>query len=623
MPLDISTTLADRYRLEREIGAGGMATVYAARDMRHDRSVAVKVLRPELASAIGGERFLREIAIVARLQHPHIVGLIDSGIADELPYYVMPLIHGKSLRDRLSEEGELPLEDGLRILRQVLDALAYAHRQGFVHRDIKPENVLLSGYTPRVGGANGRWHAMVADFGIAKAVTEAGGDPLLTGTGMSVGTPASMSPEQAAGDPRIDHRSDLYALGVLAYEIFVGVPPFAGSTPQQIIAAHMTRAPQSPSSQRPAISRDLDGFILRCLEKNPADRWQTADDALARLEAIAAADSWKATGRSPAPQAAEVVKQRFRLTEGVCRQLDRATLDPRTIGAEMQYSDNQLESDVLLVLLHGTGQDESVFRELMEALPYRCLAPTLIGFEPSDRNGLALPLATHIGIVRAFISDAASRLKPSRTVIVGFSSGADVAFLLASRPGADFAQIDGIVSLGGNISFETCFVTKLWSRLGSGDETQMLSDLQRFGTGARTLEEWLKINEYLVSTFRKFDFDLGAVRVFSQEIVHVFENDADDAFVRLFRESNEHVTALRCVWEDSDLCTRLVQALRMRNLDSGVLGGRYREDALHIELGFGHFDLLDPKRVKKHVSDVLTIAASVAEPRPGVAGAKN
>ncbi len=622
MPLDISTTLADRYRLEREIGAGGMATVYAARDTRHDRSVAVKVLRPELASAIGGERFLREIAIVARLQHPHIVGLIDSGMADELPYYVMPLIHGKSLRDRLSEEGELPLEDGLRILRQVLDALAYAHRQELVHRDVKPENVLLSGYTPRASGSNGRWHAMVADFGIAKAFTEAGGDPLLTGTGMSVGTPASMSPEQAAGDPRIDHRSDLYALGVLAYEIFAGAPPFTGTTPQQVIAAHMTRAPKPPSDRRPAISRGLDDFILRCLAKNPADRWQTADDALAHLEAIAAADTWKATGRSPARQTAEVVKSRFRLTETVCRRLDRATLDPRIIGAEMQFSDNQHESDVLLVLLHGTGQDDSVFRELMEALPYRCLAPTLIGFEATNRNSLALQLSTHVGIVRAFIGDAISRLNPSRTVVVGFSSGGDIAFLLASEPGADAPHIDGIVSLGGNLSYETCFVTRLWSRLGSGDETQILADLQRFGTGARTLEEWLKINEYLVSTFRKFDFDLGAVRLFSQEVVRVFEDDADDAFVRLFRESNKHVQALRCVWEDSDLCTRLVQSLRMRNLDTGVLGARYREDALHIELGIGHFDLLDPKLVRKHVSDVLTIADSEGESQSGAAVGK-
>ena len=607
MSLDIRTTLADRYQLEREIGSGGMATVYAARDMRHDRSVAVKVLRPELASSIGGDRFLREIAIVAKLQHPHIVGLIDSGMANDLPYYVMPLIHGKSLRDRLSEEGELPLDDGVRILRQVLDALAYAHRQGLVHRDIKPENVLLSGYTPRAGGANGRWHAMVADFGIAKALTDAVGDPLLTGSGMSIGTPASMSPEQAAGDPRIDHRSDLYAVGALAYELLAGAPPFSGSTPQQIIAAHLTRTPASPSHHRPAISRELDEFILKCLEKNPADRWQSADEALARLEAIAAAEAWKAAGGVTGARSAELVRGRFRLTEAVCRQLDRATLDPRIIGAELQFSDNRFESGVMLVYLHGTGQDDAVFRALMETLPYRSLAPTLIGFEARERSSFALPLATHIGIIGAFIRDAQQRLNPSRTVIVGFSSGADLALLVASQPDAAPLPVDGIVSLGSNLSYETCFVTRLWSRLGSGDETQILADLQRFGTGARTLEEWLKINEYLVTTFRKFDFDLGAVRLFSQEIVHVFEHDPD-AFVRLFNESGKRVPVLRCVWEDAELCVSLVQELRMRNLDSGVLGARYREDSLQIESGLGHFDLLEPECVRKHVEGVLSLS---------------
>ena len=612
MSLDIRTTLADRYQLEHEIGSGGMATVYAARDTRHDRSVAVKVLRPELASSIGGERFLREIAIVARLQHPHIVGLIDSGIIDELPWYVMPLIFGKSLRDRLSEEGELPLDEGIRILRQVLDALAYAHRQGLVHRDIKPENVLLSGYVPRAGGASTRWHAMVADFGIAKALTDAGGDPLLTATGMSIGTPASMSPEQAAGDHRIDQRSDIYAVGTLAYELVAGIPPFTGSTPQQIIAAHLTRTPAAPSLHRAAISRELDDFILRCLEKNPADRWQTADDALARLEAIAAAAAWKASGGLPAPRPAEIVRSRFRLNEAVCRQLDRSTLDPRIIGADLQFADNQLESDVLIIYLHGTGQDDSVFRELMETLPYRSLAPTLMGFEVDDRNSLALPLATHVGIIRAFIRESRQKLKPSRIILTGFSSGADLALLVAS--GADPAdlRVDGIVALGANLSFETCFVTRLWSRLGSGDETRILADLQSFGTGARTLEEWLKINEYLVSTFRKFDFDLGAVRLFSQEIVHVFEKDPD-AFVRLFRESNEHVPALRCVWEDADLNISLIQGLRMRNLDSGVLGERYRDDALQVESGVGHFHLLEPGCVRRHVEDVLSIVGGDRE----------
>ena len=609
MPPDQHAPIADRYQLEQKIGAGGMATVYAARDTRHDRQVAVKLLRPELASTIGGERFLREIAVVARLQHPHILGLIDSGMMDGLPYYVMPLIHGQSLRARLADEGELPLDDGFRVLRQVLEALAYAHKQGVIHRDIKPENVLLSGYAPLAGSSSGRWHAMVADFGIAKALTEAGADPLITATGMSIGTPGSMSPEQAAGDPHADHRSDIYALGVMAYEIFAGVPPFSGSTAQHLIAAHMTRTPESPSKHRPAIPHHLDLFILRCLEKNPADRWQTADDALARLDAIAGSEDRQGT-QGPVAQPVKVVEGRFRLTERVCRQLDRAALDPRIIGAELQFADNEIDSDVLLVLLHGTGQDDGVFRDLMTLLPYRCIAPTLLGFEPRERGTIALPLATHLGITREFVRDAIQRLKPKTTILVGFSAGADMALFIASQADIELPPIDGIVGLGANLSYETCFVTKLWSLLGSDDEEQMLDDLQRFGTGAHTLEEWIKVHEYLVNIFRKFGSQVAPVRRFSEDIVRTFEEGGDETFVGLFRESTHRVPAVRCVWEDSEINVRLVQALRIRNLDSGILGERYRDDALFIEARTGHFGLLAPERVRKHVDDMLEMVSS-------------
>lgn len=614
LSVDVRTALADRYNLEHEIGAGGMATVYAARDTRHDRGVAVKVLRPELASTIGGERFLREIAIASRLQHPHILSLIDSGIANGLPYYVMPLIHGESLRARLALEGELPLDDGIQILRQVLDALAYAHANGIVHRDIKPENVLLSGYALRGGASSGRWHALVADFGIAKALSDAGAGSVLTATGISIGTPAYMSPEQAAGDPHVDHRADIYAVGLMAYEIFTGTPPFSGATAQHLIAAHLTRTPESPSKHRPAIPADLDRFILRCLEKHPADRWQSAEDALARLDTILTPDHGREMQPSPQPQQVEIIERRFRLTESVCRQLDRATLDPRIIGAELRYTDNQLASDVLLVLLHGTGQDSGVFRELMMTLPYRCLAPTLLGFEPRERGRIALPLATHLGIVRAFVRDAIDKLDAKVTILVGFSSGGDMALRLAAEPEADLPRIDGIVSLGCNLTLETCFVTQLWSRLGSDDETEILDVLRRFGTGARTLEEWLKVQEYLVDTFRKFGSDVAPVRRFSQDIVRAFEESKDEAFVIWFRESSLRVRggggAVRCVWEDSESCVRLVQALRVRNLDSAVLGERYRDDALVIEPRADHFDLLEPARVRKHVEDVLAIARS-------------
>ena len=203
----LKSALADQYAIERELGAGGMATVYLAHDVKHDREVAVKVLRPDLAMHIGSDRFLREIKMAASLQHPHIVPLYDSGETDGFLWYVMPYIKGESLRDKLDREHELPIAEAVRILRGVADALAFAHGEGIVHRDIKPDNVMMSGR-----------HAVVTDFGVAKAVSEATGRAKLTTAGIALGTPSYMAPEQAAADPNIDHRADIYALGIMAYD---------------------------------------------------------------------------------------------------------------------------------------------------------------------------------------------------------------------------------------------------------------------------------------------------------------------------------------------------------------------------------------------------------------------
>jgi serine/threonine-protein kinase len=207
----LTSALSDRYKIESELGSGGMATVYLAEDVKHHRQVAVKVLRPDLAAALGPERFLREIEVAAQLHHPHVLPLYDSGDADGFLYYVMPYERGQSLREKLAKEGELPISDAVRILRDVVDALAHAHKLGVVHRDIKPDNVMLS-----------ERHAVVTDFGVAKAVTEATGRHQLTTAGVALGTPAYMAPEQASADPNIDHRADIYAVGALAYELLTG-----------------------------------------------------------------------------------------------------------------------------------------------------------------------------------------------------------------------------------------------------------------------------------------------------------------------------------------------------------------------------------------------------------------
>lgn len=257
----VSSALANRYAIDRELGSGGMATVYRAHDLKHDRTVAVKVMKPELAGSIGAERFLREIQITAQLNHPRVLLLLDSGQADGLLYYVMPYVDGESLRDRLARETQLPIDEALRIAAQVADALQYAHEQNVVHRDIKPENILLKGE-----------HALVADFGIAKALTVAGGKAL-TQSGIGVGTPAYMSPEQAVGDRQIDGRSDVYSLGCVLYEMLVGEQPHPGRTPQAVITRLLTVPPIPPRMLRETISEHLDRSVRRALARSPADRF--------------------------------------------------------------------------------------------------------------------------------------------------------------------------------------------------------------------------------------------------------------------------------------------------------------------------------------------------------------
>jgi eukaryotic-like serine/threonine-protein kinase len=260
----LQTALAARYRLDREVGAGGMATVYLAQDLRHSRAVALKVLRPELAAVIGAERFLAEITLTANLQHAHILPLFDSGEADGYLFYVMPFVEGETLRDRLNREKQLPVPEALRIAGEVASALDYAHRRGVVHRDIKPENILVH-----------EGQALVADFGIALAASKASG-ARMTETGMSLGTPHYMSPEQAMGEREITPRSDVYALGAVLYEMLTGEPPFTGHTAQAVVARVLTESPRPLGTQRHTIPRHVEAAVLTALEKLPADRFATA-----------------------------------------------------------------------------------------------------------------------------------------------------------------------------------------------------------------------------------------------------------------------------------------------------------------------------------------------------------
>jgi serine/threonine protein kinase/Tol biopolymer transport system component len=306
--LRLTTSLADRYRVARELGTGGMATVYLAHDLKHDRDVAIKVLHPDLGAALGAERFLSEIRTTARLQHPHILPLLDSGAADGVLYYVMPYVAGETLRARLERERQLPIEDAIRIAREVADALGAAHGLGIIHRDIKPENILLQG-----------GHAAVADFGIALAVQHAAGQRM-TQTGLSLGTPQYMSPEQAMGERAIDARTDIYALGAVTYEMLVGEPPFTGPTVQVIVAKVLTERPTAPSALRDTVPAGVERAVLKALAKLPADRFATAEkfaEALTRADAAPGPDDGRTAVRPTAARAPRGSAARIGGTIGV------------------------------------------------------------------------------------------------------------------------------------------------------------------------------------------------------------------------------------------------------------------------------------------------------------------
>ena len=280
--------LAGRYAIERELGRGGMATVYLARDLRHDRPVALKILHPELAASLGPDRFLREIRLAARLQHPHVLSVFDSGDAGGQLWFTMPYVEGETLREQLRREGQLPIDDALRIARETADALDYAHQQGIVHRDIKPENILL---TAR--------HALVADFGIARALdTAAEGstrEQRLTETGMSIGTPAYMSPEQASADREVGPRSDIYSLGCVLYEMIAGEPPFTGPNAQAILLRKFTENPRLLRSLRDTVPPAVEEAVTKALARSPADRFATAGDFVKVLETAGAKTTSAAT----------------------------------------------------------------------------------------------------------------------------------------------------------------------------------------------------------------------------------------------------------------------------------------------------------------------------------------
>lgn len=580
----LAASLSDRYRFERELGNGGMAMVYLAEDLKHGRKVAIKVVRPELAVAVEAGRFVREIRTIASLQHPHILGLIDSGEVGGQPFYVMPFVDGESLRDRLAREKQLPIAEAVRIVTDVASALDYAHRRGVIHRDIKPENILLHD-----------GHAVVADFGIALDRPRATGTRI-TEAGMSLGTPQYMPPEQMMGQREITARSDIYALGCVAYEMLVGEPPFTGPTTQEIVAKVMTQRPASIISRRHTVPLGIEQAIQAALQKLPADRFPSTTAFSAAL-----VGNGSETTTHIEPVVRRIVSGCYRVTEDVCRRLDRKSFDPRLVGSTMQYLDNGVPADVLVCFFPACGRAADQYVRVLEAASYRAIAVTPCGFEPTTAWRPNLSLMDHIVLVREFLRDTVSRFQPRIAVIAGFSSG-DFAIRFAAAPDLESRlRIDGCLALGANLSIDTCFLTRMLATLPGDDDAAMLETLRGVSHAAQSLDEWVDICDYVVRIVPTFRRDVAPLRTFSAAIASPFEKHEITPFAEWYAAAAERDCCLRCVFEDTPMFRGLVREMQLRNLDEGLLGRRYVPESIVVEAGTNHFDLLDPTRIERHV----------------------
>jgi serine/threonine-protein kinase len=458
--------LADQYAVERELGRGGMATVFLAQDLRHDRKVAIKVLRPDLSASLGAERFLREIKLAAKLQHPNILGLFDSGAADGLLFYVMPFVDGESLRGKLDREKQLAIPEAIQIVRESADALGHAHSLGIIHRDIKPENILLSG-----------GHVLVADFGIARAVDEAGGQKL-TETGMAVGTPYYMSPEQAMGG-HVDARSDVYSLGCVLYELLAGQPPFTGPTPMAVIARHSLEAVPSVQVVRQSIPDDVEAIIIAALAKVPADRFrsmQEFSDALrdadySRITARTAARAvatrevrtyggisraqpppwWRRRAVTVAGAAALVVLaglgyaawRRQGAADHMAATPPAVELDPRRLA--VLYFQNRSGSDSLGFL--ADGLTEALIHELSQVRDLQVISRNGVApFKGRSVTPDSLARALKVGtLVDGTIAQSGNRLRVSVS-LVNTGTGAEIGSTTLDRPREELFALEDDVA---------------------------------------------------------------------------------------------------------------------------------------------------------------------------------
>jgi pimeloyl-ACP methyl ester carboxylesterase len=597
MPLTIGTRLGP-YEVVSPIGAGGMGEVYRARDMRLGRDVAVKVLPSHLSeSAEARARFEREARVVSGLNHPHICVLHDLGRENGIDYLVMELVEGETLAQRIAR-GPLPTAEVQRLGAEIADALDRAHRAGVVHRDLKPSNVMLS-----------KSGAKLMDFGLARESQRAGvlntaasgpgamsqsptvATPL-TGAGAFVGTSQYMAPEQLEGR-EADARSDLWAMGCVLYEMATGRHAYEGPTPASLISSIMKDEPRPMLQLAPHTPPGLERVIRACLAKDPEQRWQSARD-------LALALRWPAADPVAEGHSASVsIEREFVLTASHVRRL--AERNPRLVGYPVTYVDNQVQSDQLVVFLHGLGADGGQFEIFLNASPYRAIAVTLVGFGKLEKRRPTLGIDDHSRVLRMLLREITAECRPRRTLLVGHSAGADQLLRMMHDDEGAGVQVDGLIALGPNVSLDTCFATRLYAKIDATNPDGTLAILKALAEHINTLETWLVVQSYFAQMFIKLGNDLEPLRRYAADLVTPFER-AGDPLADWYRSAKQKVPHVRLVFSNEEAAA--AETLLARHLESNVLGDDFSEDSFTIER-VHHLALLDFALITRLVEEVF------------------
>jgi serine/threonine protein kinase len=602
------------YAVETEIGRGGMGVVYRATDTRLGRAVAIKALPEEVAQNRERlARFEREAKLLASLSHQNIATLFGLEEHDGERYLVMELAEGDTLAE-LIDKGPIPIDDALEYALQIADGLEAAHERGIIHRDLKPANVIVS--------PEGR--VKILDFGLAKASQpEVTDDTLahsptltapMTAAGTILGTAAYMSPEQVRGRA-VDTRADIWAFGVVLWEMLVGRRLFGADSASDVLAGVLRDTPDwevLPGKLPSGVNR----LLRRCLRRDPVKRLRHIGDARLELEEATEEPPPPEAGVPPGFRSAETLTEsKWALTTDVCRHLNRETLDPTVIGDKLSYLDNERQSDVLVVCLPGFGFDRRRYAETLRRSPYRGIAVTLFGFEESRRRRPPLPIADHLTILRLFLESVVVPVRPRTTVLVGFSSGADMVLRLISEGGVDSSHIDGVLALSPNANLGTCFFTRRVAEIPEDGDEKILDIAREVAGAMATPQAWLQITPYLVELVRKYHADIDALRTHGRDIIAPFLGGGDSPLAGWYRTARETGLGVRLVFAgDEESEQAAVRDLMLAHVDHQIFGPDFNDADIVIEPNTWHIGLMEAEVIERHVEEFLGLLRKTNPP---------